>query len=179
MACSNPRQFGQELHCISGSRSVVCSNPRQFGQELHCISGSRSVACSNPRQFGQELHCSSGSRSVACSNPRQFGKELRCQLQWQKDRPESLGKAPSATSPSPFLVVNDIHLRSLLWMYCPGHAGVTENDRTERLAGQAKITSGLLLERSEVLRSLRQYLRAPSQRHQAEAWEEEALGDLP
>ena len=29
----------------------------------------------------------------------------------------------------------DIHLRKLLWVYCPGHAGVEGNDRADRLAG--------------------------------------------
>ena len=51
----------------------------------------------------------------------------------------------------------DIHLQKLLWVYCPGHAGVKGNDRTDRLAGKATLTSGLLLRRSEVLRSLRHY----------------------
>ena len=50
-------------------------------------------------------------------------------------------------------------------MYCPGHAGVKGNDRADRLAVKAALTSGLLLERSEVLRSLRHYLRAQSQGH--------------
>ena len=49
----------------------------------------------------------------------------------------------------------DIHHRKLLWVYCPGYAGVKGNDRTDRLAGKATLTSGLLLGRSEVLRSLR------------------------
>ena len=57
----------------------------------------------------------------------------------------------------------DIHLRKLLWVYCPGHAGVKGNDRADRLAGKATLTSGLLLGRSEMLRSLRHYLRAQSQ----------------
>ena len=57
----------------------------------------------------------------------------------------------------------DIHLRKLLWVYCPGHAGVKRNDRADRLAGKATLTSGLILGRSEVLRSLRHYLRAQSQ----------------
>ena len=39
------------------------------------------------------------------------------------------------------------------------------NDRADRLAGKAALTSGLLLGRSEVLRSLRHYLRAQSQGH--------------
>ena len=59
----------------------------------------------------------------------------------------------------------DIHLRKLLWVYCPGHAGVKENDRADRLDGKATLTSGLLLGRSEVLRSLRHYRRARSQGH--------------
>ena len=60
----------------------------------------------------------------------------------------------------------DIHLRNLLWVYSLGHAGVKGNDRTDRLAEKAALTSGLLLGRSQVLRSLRHYLRAQSQGHQ-------------
>ena len=59
----------------------------------------------------------------------------------------------------------DIHLRKLLWVYCPEYAGMKGNDRAKRLAGKATLTSGLLLGRSEVLRSLRHYLRAKSQGH--------------
>ena len=58
----------------------------------------------------------------------------------------------------------DIYLRKLLWVYCLGHAGVTRNDRADRLAGKATITSGLFLGRSEVLRSLRHYLRGTKPR---------------
>ena len=47
----------------------------------------------------------------------------------------------------------------------PGHAGVKGNDRADTLAGKATLTSGLLLGRSEVLRSLRHYLRSQSQGH--------------
>ena len=39
----------------------------------------------------------------------------------------------------------DIHLQKLLQVYCPGHAGMKGNDRADRLAGKATITSGLLL----------------------------------
>ena len=80
----------------------------------------------------------------------------------------------------------DIHLRKLLWVYCPGQAGVKGNDRADRLEGKATITTGLRLGGSEVLRSLSHYLRAQSQgRHtidhleEREAWEGEALDDLP
>ena len=50
-------------------------------------------------------------------------------------------------------------------VYWPGHAGVKGNDRADRLAGKATLTSDLLLGRSEVSRSLRHYLRAQSQGH--------------
>ena len=30
-----------------------------------------------------------------------------------------------------------IHLRKLLWVYCPGHEGVKGNDRADRLADKA------------------------------------------
>ena len=59
----------------------------------------------------------------------------------------------------------DIHLRKLRWVYCPGHAGVKENVRADRLAGKATVTSGLILGRYKVLRSLRHCLRAQSQGH--------------
>ena len=50
-------------------------------------------------------------------------------------------------------------------MYCHGHAGVMENDRADRLDGKETLTSGLLLGRSDGLRSFRHYLRAQSQGH--------------
>ena len=68
-------------------------------------------------------------------------------------------------SPDRNVSMVDIHLRKLHWMYCPGHAGVKGNNRADRLASKATLTSGLLLERFEVLRSLRHYLRAQSQGH--------------
>ena len=68
-------------------------------------------------------------------------------------------------SPEWYVSIVDIHLRKLLWVYCPEHARVKGNDRADRLAGKATITSGLLLGRYEVLRSLRHYLRVQSQGH--------------
>ena len=67
-------------------------------------------------------------------------------------------------SPDWHVSMFDIHLRIIMWVYsCPGHAGVKGNARADRLAG--KKTGGLRLGRCEVLRSLRQYLRAQSQLH--------------
>ena len=48
----------------------------------------------------------------------------------------------------------DIHLLKLLWVYCPGHAGVKGNDPADRLMGKATLTSGLFLRRSEELLTL-------------------------
>jgi len=59
----------------------------------------------------------------------------------------------------------DIHLRKLLWVYCPGDAGVKGNDQADRLVGKATLARVLLLGRSGVLRSMRHYLRAQSQGH--------------
>ena len=76
----------------------------------------------------------------------------------------------------------DINLRELLWMYCPGVKG--NNDRVDRLAGKATITSGFHLGRSEVLRSLRHNLRhkardiTPLIAWGREARKEEAFDDL-
>ena len=56
-------------------------------------------------------------------------------------------------------------MRRLLWIYCPGHAGVEGNNRADRLTGKATIISGLRHGRSEVLRNLGHYLQAQHQGH--------------
>ena len=53
----------------------------------------------------------------------------------------------------------------LLWIYCPGHAGVSGNDRADRLASTTDITSGLQLGRAEVLRDLRNFLNMDRPEH--------------
>ena len=52
-------------------------------------------------------------------------------------------------------------LQRLLWMYCPGHAGVSGNERADRLAS----ASGLHLGRAEVLRGLRDFLNMDRPEH--------------
>jgi len=52
-------------------------------------------------------------------------------------------------------------------------------EQIDRLAGKTSLTNGLLLGNSEVLRSLRHYLQAPSFAWRREAWKEEPLDDLP
>ena len=96
---------------------------------------------------------------------------LDCRKRWQSDhtshhphRFNELATESEKQNGSPDWNV-DIHLQTLLWVYCPGHAGVKGNDWADRLAGKATLTSGLLLRRSKVLGSLRPYLWAQSQGH--------------
>ena len=49
---------------------------------------------------------------------------------------------------------HSLQLQRLLWIYCPGHAGVSGNEQADRLASMAEIESGLQLGRAEVLRVL-------------------------
>ena len=77
-----------------------------------------------------------------------------------------LQKVKSGTgSPDWNVSIVDIHLRKLCGCTALGHARVKGNDQADKLVGKATLTSGLLLGRSEVLRSLRHYLRAQNQGH--------------
>ena len=61
--------------------------------------------------------------------------------------------------------MHSLRLQRLLWIYCPGHAGVSWNERADRLASTADITSGLQLGRAEVLRGLRNFLNTDKPEH--------------
>ena len=61
--------------------------------------------------------------------------------------------------------MNSLRLQRLLWIYCPGHAGVSVNEQADRLASTADITSGLQLGTAEVLRSLRNFLNTHKPEH--------------
>ena len=61
--------------------------------------------------------------------------------------------------------LHSLRLERLLWIYCTGHAGVSGNERTDRLASTADITSGLQLGRAEVLRGLRNFLNMDRPEH--------------
>ena len=68
-------------------------------------------------------------------------------------------------SPDWNVLMVDIHLWKLLWVYSPGHARVKENDPADRLVAKATLASGLLLGSSKVLKNLGYYLGAQSQGH--------------
>ena len=78
--------------------------------------------------------------------------------------------------------MHSLRLQRLLWIYYPGHAGVSGNERTDRLAGTADITSGLQLGRAEVLRGFRNFIMMDRPEHhsidQKEEWRKEAT-DIP
>ena len=61
--------------------------------------------------------------------------------------------------------MHSLRLQRLLWIYCPGHAGVNGNERADRLASTADITSGLQLGRAGVLRGLRNFLNMDRPEH--------------
>ena len=61
--------------------------------------------------------------------------------------------------------MHSLRLHSLLWVYCPGHTGVGGNERADRLASTADITSDLQLGMAEVLRGLRNFLNMDRPEH--------------
>ena len=64
--------------------------------------------------------------------------------------------------------MHSFQLQRLLWVYyCPGHAGVSGNERADRLASTEDFTSGLQLVRAEVLRGLRNFLNTDKPEHQS------------
>ena len=80
-------------------------------------------------------------------------------------------------SPDWHLAMQDIQLEKLVWIYCPGHAGVRGNERADSLARKAAITRGLRLGKSEVLGRLRRRLQVQSQAHYIiERLEERGIG---
>ena len=61
--------------------------------------------------------------------------------------------------------MHSLRLQRLLWIYCPGHSGVSGNEHADRLASTADITFGLYLGRAEVLRGLRNFLNMDRPEH--------------
>ena len=62
--------------------------------------------------------------------------------------------------------MHSLRLQSLQWIYCPGHAGVSGNERADRLASTADTTSGLQLGRGALsLEELSQHGQARASQH--------------
>ena len=67
--------------------------------------------------------------------------------------------------PDRHTAMHSLRLQRLVWIYCPGHAGVSGNEQADRLAITADITCGLHLDRAEVLRGLRNFLNMDRPEH--------------
>ena len=73
--------------------------------------------------------------------------------------------------------MHSLRLPRLLWIYCPGHAGVSGNERADRLASTTDVTSGLQLDRAEVLRDLRNFLNTDKpEQHRIDHLKERGVG---
>ena len=83
-------------------------------------------------------------------------------------------------SPGRNVSMVDNNLPKLLWMYCPGHAGVKGNDPADRLAGRATLTSGLSLGRCKMFRRTKamDISHTIHRLEEERGVEEEALDDL-
>ena len=126
------------------------------------------------------MHEDSGSRRVTTSSLTMEVEAVTHAIQWlvsQRDEQIThaiiltgaisiLQRMESAMScPDWHTAMHSLRLHRLLRIYCPGHAGVSGNERTDRLASTADITSGLQLGRAEVLRGLRNFLNMDRPEH--------------
>ena len=78
-------------------------------------------------------------------------------------------------SPEWHKYMDSINSEQILWIYCPGHAGVQGNERADWLAGRAKMTDGLKLGRSDVIRNLRRQLQENYLHHTVDRLKERGI----
>ena len=103
---------------------------------------------------------------MACQNQRQEDHLQHLQPFNKVTEGQPAYQLPgSACCPDWHTAMHSLRLQRLLWIYCPGHAGVSGNERADRLASTADITSGLQLGRAEVLRGLRNFLNTDKPEH--------------
>ena len=109
------------------------------------------------------------SKNAAITTPRIKQKSVClsvCLSESVTDSMNLLRKVESGMGcPDWHTAMHSLRLQRLLWIYCPGHAGVSGNERAVRLASTADITSGLQLGRAEVLRGLRNFLSTDKPEH--------------
>ena len=122
---------------------------------------------------GKTVHEDSGAHRVTTSSLTMEAKAVTHAIQWLAsqrdvqitqaliltDSMNLLQKVASGMGcPDWHTAMHSLRLQIHLWIYCPGHAGVSGNERAGRLASTADITFGLQLGRAEVLRGLRNFL---------------------
>ena len=132
------------------------------------------------KQGGRTVHEDSGSHRVTTSSLTMEVKAVTHAIQWlasQRDAQITYATIltdsmnllknlePGMGCPDWQKAVHSLLLQRLLWIYCPGHAGVSGNERADRLRRTADITSRLHLGRAEVLRGLRNFLNMDRPEH--------------
>ena len=125
------------------------------------------------KQGGRIVHGDNGAHRVMTSNLTMEVEAVTHAIQWlasQRDArithavilTDSMSRLQKLESgmgcPDWHTAMHSLRLQRLLWIYCPGYAGVRVNERADRLASTAGITSGLQLSRAEALRGLRNFL---------------------
>ena len=132
------------------------------------------------KQDGRTVHEDSGAHRVTTSSLTMEVEAVTHAIQWlasqrdgrithaiiPTDSMDLLQKVESGMGcPDWHTAMHSLQLQRLLWIYCPGHAGVSGNERADRLVSTANITSGLQLGRAEVLRGLRNFLSTDKPEH--------------
>ena len=75
--------------------------------------------------------------------------------------------------PDGHTAMHSLRLQRLLWIYCPGRAGVNGNEWADRLASTADITFSLQLGRAEVIRGFRNFLNMNRPEHHSTGHQKE------
>ena len=132
------------------------------------------------KQGGRTVHENSGAHRVTTSSLPMELEAVTHAIQWQASQRDAqithaiiltdsmniLQKADSGMGcPDWHTAMHSLRLQRLLCIYCPGHARVSGNERAERLASTADITSGLQFGSAEVLRGLRNCLNTGKPEH--------------
>ena len=110
------------------------------------------------KQGGRTVHEDSGAHRVMTSSLTMEVEAVPHAIQWLASQRDAqithaiiltdsmnlLQKVESGMGcPDWHTAMHSLRLQRLLWIYCPWHAGVSGNERADRLASTADITSGL------------------------------------
>ena len=144
------------------------------------------------KQDGGTVHEDSGAHRVTTSSLTMEAEAVTHAIQWLASQRDAqithaiiltdsmnlLQKVESGMGcPDWHTAMHSLLLQRLLWSYCPGHAGVSGNERADRLASTAEITSGLQLGRAECSARTSQSITALTA-WRKEEWRKEAA-DIP